>query len=96
VDELYQLDFAQRYRTWFREEVLAFVHLDAANRVSGLKRGSKLSRISASGLGQKMDLLLQRHGHAMRSFAPHLLQRFRIGMDIYSRARCPVSTWLGW
>ncbi len=73
---LYQLDFAQRYRTWFREEILAFVHLDASNRVSHLRRGPKQSRIVAAGLGQEMDALLERHGDAMRSVAPRAFQRY--------------------
>ncbi len=35
---LYQMDFAKRYQTWFREEILALVHLDAVNRTSHLRR----------------------------------------------------------
>jgi glycosyltransferase involved in cell wall biosynthesis len=35
---LYQMDFAKRYRTWFREEILGFVHFDAGNRISLLGR----------------------------------------------------------
>lgn len=73
---LYQLDFAKRYRTWFREEILAFVHQDAANRVGYLRRGPKQSLISAAELGEELDTLLQCHGDAMRQFAPHALQRF--------------------
>jgi glycosyltransferase involved in cell wall biosynthesis len=73
---LYQLDFAKRYRTWFREEILAFVHFDAANRLSQLRRGPKQSRGSAAELGKDMDALLDRHGDAMRHWAPRTLQKF--------------------
>jgi glycosyltransferase involved in cell wall biosynthesis len=73
---LYQMDFARRYRTWFREEILAFVHLDAATRLSYQRRGPKQSRILAAGLGNEMDALLERHGDAMRRLAPRTLQTF--------------------
>lgn len=73
---LYQMDFAARYRTWFREEILAFVHLDAANRTSYLRRDPKQSRIVAARLGDEMDALLERHGDAIRRFAPGTFQRF--------------------
>ncbi len=73
---LYQLDFAKLYRTWFREEILAFVHLDAPNRLSQLRSGLKLSRILAAGLGKDMDAVLERHGDAMRRSAPRTLQKF--------------------
>lgn len=73
---LYQLDFAKRYRTWFREEILGFVHLDAANRLSYLRRGAKHSGTTASELGMEMDVLLERHGDALLRFAPRTLQRF--------------------
>lgn len=72
---LYQLDFAKRYRTWFREEILGFVHLDAANRLSSLRRGSKQSGATAAELGKEMDVLLERHGDALLRFAPRSLQR---------------------
>jgi glycosyltransferase involved in cell wall biosynthesis len=73
---LYQLDFAKLYRTWFREEILAFVHLDAPNRLSRLRTGPKLSRTLAAGLGKDMDTVLERHGDALRRFAPRTFQRF--------------------
>jgi glycosyltransferase involved in cell wall biosynthesis len=73
---LYQLDFAKRYRTWFREEIVAFVHLNAANRTSYLRRGPKQSRLSAAALGSDMDALLERHGEAMQRFAPRAFQSF--------------------
>jgi glycosyltransferase involved in cell wall biosynthesis len=71
---LYQMDFAKRYRTWFREEVLAFVHLDAVNRVGFMRRTPKQSRISAVELGKNVDTLLECHGDAMRKLAPRRLQ----------------------
>jgi hypothetical protein len=73
---LYQMDFSKRYRTWFREEILAFVHLDAANRVGYLRRRPKQSRILAAELGHDVDALLESHGDAMRQFAPRTLQMF--------------------
>jgi glycosyltransferase involved in cell wall biosynthesis len=73
---LYQMDFAKRYRTWFREEILAFVHLDAANRLGDLRRRPKHARISAAELGKDVDALLECHGAAMRQFAPRTLQKF--------------------
>ncbi len=77
VTTLYHLDFAKLYRTWFREEILAFVHFDASNRQSQLRSGPKLSPILAAGLGKDMDALLERHGDAMRRSAPRTLQKFR-------------------
>jgi glycosyltransferase involved in cell wall biosynthesis len=73
---LYQMDFAKCYRTWFREEILAFVHLDATNRMGDLRRRPKRSRISAAELGRDVDALLEGHGAAMRQFAPRTLQNF--------------------
>lgn len=73
---LYQMAFAKRYRTWFREEIVAFVHLDAVNRVSYMRRTPKQSRISAAELGKNVDTLLECHGDAMRKLAPRRLQMF--------------------
>ena len=74
---LYNLDFAKRYVTLFREEIVAVVHTDADNRLSYLRRSRKHSRATAARLGRELDELLQRHGDAMRSFAPHTFQMFR-------------------
>jgi glycosyltransferase involved in cell wall biosynthesis len=76
-DALYHLDFAERYRTWLREETLAVVHLDARNRLGSLRRSPKQARSSAAELGEEMDILLHRHGDAMRRFAPQTLEKFR-------------------
>ncbi len=80
---LYQMDFAKRYRTWFREEILATVHLDAANRLSYLRRDPKQTRISAAGLGKEIDALLERHGDTMRCSAPSTLQKYYRRRAVY-------------
>lgn len=74
---LYQLDFAKRYRTLFREESVAVVHTDAQNRLSDLRRSPKCSRATAATLGKELDDLFDRHQEGLRRFGPSTFQMFR-------------------
>ena len=74
---LYHLDFARVFRTALREEIVAMVHTDAANRSSYLRRDSKYSRSNAAELGKDMDALFARHEAALRHYAPRLHKMFR-------------------
>jgi glycosyltransferase involved in cell wall biosynthesis len=74
---LYQLDFAKRYKTLFREEIVAVVHTDASNRLSYRRRSRKYSSMSAASFGRELDDLLDRHGEGLRRFAPNTFQMYR-------------------
>ena len=74
---LYHLEFAQRYVTRCFQDEVALVHTDAANRSSQLRRGRRDSVASALELGSEMDLLLTRHGDALREVVPTVYEMFR-------------------
>jgi hypothetical protein len=74
---LYELDFASRFRTLFREEIVAFVHTDAKNRLSHHRRSRECSVTAAATVGKELDNLLRQHGVGLRQFAPGLFQMFR-------------------
>lgn len=73
---LYNLDFAARFRTRFCSAAAARVHLDAAERESHNRRSSLNARAAAIELGVEMDHTLQRHGKALRQFAPRTLAKY--------------------
>jgi glycosyltransferase involved in cell wall biosynthesis len=73
---LYHLDFAARFRTRFCSAAIAHVHTDAATRVSYRRRTRLVARTTAAELGEDMDCILQRHGAALRQFAPHTFGMF--------------------
>jgi glycosyltransferase involved in cell wall biosynthesis len=67
---LYNLDFAARFRTRFCSAAAARVHLDAAARESHNRRSPLVAHAAALELGVEMDHILERHGKALRQFAP--------------------------
>jgi glycosyltransferase involved in cell wall biosynthesis len=73
---LYNLDFAARFRTRFCSAAVAHVHTDAATRVSYRRRTELIARTTAVELGDDMDCILQRHGAALRQFAPRTFGMF--------------------
>jgi glycosyltransferase involved in cell wall biosynthesis len=73
---LYHLDFAARFRTHFCATAVARVHTDAATRLSYHRRAGLVARTTAVELGDEMDLILQRHGAALRQFAPRTWAMF--------------------
>jgi glycosyltransferase involved in cell wall biosynthesis len=73
---LYHLDFALRFRTFCCSDRVAVVHTGAPNRASQLRRTRRLSLENARELGAEMDLLFERHGVALRKWAPGTHQKF--------------------
>jgi glycosyltransferase involved in cell wall biosynthesis len=73
---LYNLDFAARFRTHFCSAAVAHVHTDAAARMSYRRRTAVVARATAVELGEYMDCILQRHGAALRQFAPRTFGMF--------------------
>jgi glycosyltransferase involved in cell wall biosynthesis len=73
---LYNLDFAARFRTRFCSAAVAHVHTDAATRASYRRRAGRVARATAIELGADMDCVIQRHGAALRQFAPRTFGMF--------------------
>ncbi len=73
----YHLDFASRYRSYFSNEVLGRVHVDAGNRSSLLMRKPEIAIRYAGVLGEDLDHLLVRHGDALRQHASQTHRKFQ-------------------
>lgn len=67
---MYNLEFAYYYRTLFLKETLAMVHTDASRRISRLRRESRVAVEIATAMKEEMDLILNRHGAALKRLAP--------------------------
>ena len=74
---LYNLDFAKQFRTLFCSEIVARVHTDAGKRLSHERRTSRNATLASNELGEEMDLILSRHGDALRQFGPRTYEMYR-------------------
>jgi len=74
---LYLSDFAAMYRTFFSSEVLGLVHLDASERASWESRTRRFAAGAAKDLGEEIDVILARHGDALRRYVPSVFRRYQ-------------------
>ena len=74
---LYNLDFAKRHRTLCSSETLALVHTGGTDRVSRQRRDPRNALKAGAELGEEMDLILSRHGEALKRFAPRTFGMYR-------------------
>ena len=89
-DFLYYLEFAYHYRTLFLKETLALVHTDASERLSRVRRESRVAVECATALKEEMDVILARHGAALKRFAPgtwRMFERMRVSYSFLAGRR---------
>lgn len=67
---LHNLDFAGRFTAVGRPEVIRLYHQDAQNRLMGTTTSPKRLLAEASGHAAHADAVLERHGPALRRWAP--------------------------